>query len=67
MNKNIGKIDSLTANDLGKIAGLLEKQLAPLATKEDIRDMATRTNLKEMEQNLKEYIQEGVENLINSF
>ena len=50
------KTDSLTTNDLDKIANLLDERLAPVASKEDLA--ATKEDLKT-------YIHEGVETIMD--
>jgi len=59
MEKTTNKTDSLSDRDIDKIAGLLDKtftdRLAPLATKVD---------LQQTEQKLKDYIDEGIETVM---
>ena len=68
------KTDSLSNNDLDKIANLLDSRLAPLhkrqddfATKLDL--MATKQDLKQeiaaSEQRMKAYIHEGIETVMD--
>lgn len=63
------KTDSLTVNDIDKIADLLDNRLAPLATKELVEEkvekLATKEDLKQTEQRLKDYMHEGVETVMD--
>lgn len=59
MEKDMNKTDSLTANDLDKIGGLLDNSLAPLATKDFVKE-----EIRGSENRLKSYINEGVETIM---
>jgi len=63
MSATFSKIDSLSQNDIDKIAGLLDKtftdRLAPLATKDDLKETEDRIKVE-----LKDYIHEGVETVM---
>lgn len=52
MRTNTAKTDALTDRDLDKIAGLLDERIAPLPTKEFV---------KEEVKGLKSYVNEGFE------
>lgn len=54
------KTDSLTQNDIDKIAGLLDKRISPLATKEHVDQAVTAS-----EKRLKEYIDEGIDTVMD--
>lgn len=60
------KTDALTNHDLDKIAGLLDKRLAPLATKDFVEEQIgeVRADMKDLESNLKGYINEGIETVM---
>ncbi len=66
MIKQTTKTDSLTTGDLDKIANLLDERLAPVATKEFVQEeiREVKTEMKEMERNLKGYIHEGIETVM---
>ncbi len=53
------KTQSLTNTDLDKIADLLDNRLAPMATKDDLRESEGR-----IKSELKEYIHEGIETVM---
>ncbi|OGE76045.1 MAG: hypothetical protein A3C85_01845 [Candidatus Doudnabacteria bacterium RIFCSPHIGHO2_02_FULL_48_21] len=61
-----GKIDKLSDNDIDKIANLLDDRLALLATKEFVREEigGVRSEMKTLENNLKTYIDEGIETVM---
>ncbi len=59
----MNKTDSLTPNDLDKIAGLLDNRLAPLATKEFVKEEITASENR-VKTELKSYIDEGVETIM---
>ena len=57
------KMDSLTDNDIDKIANLLDNRLTPLATKDFVKDEPKKTE-ERMKTNLKDYIHQGVETIM---
>ena len=70
MAKISEKQDTLTGNDLDKIAGLLDNRLAPMATKEFVENKilgvkneisSLRGELKDEISGLKAYVNEGFE------
>ena len=60
------KMDSLTDNDIDKIANLLDNRLAPLATKDFVKEeiSGVRSEMRGLEKNLKSYIDEGIETVM---
>lgn len=70
MSATFNKTDSLSQNDIDKIAGLLDKtftdRLAPLATKDFVKEeiAGVRADMGGMEQRLKGYIDEGIETVM---
>jgi hypothetical protein len=63
MKKSAKQLGNLTNHDLDKVAdvisGLLDKGLAPMSTKKDLRD-----EISGVETRLKKYIHEGVETIM---
>ena len=70
MKSTSGKTGVLTKGDLDKIAGLLDRQfetrLAPLATKQFVKDEIRGVNsrINSLETNLKTHINQGMESVI---
>lgn len=59
--KNTQPKGNLTTKDLDAIGGLLDKQAAVLATKEELKELASKDDLKNLGTDLKQYINEGIE------
>lgn len=57
------KTDSLTDNDIDKIADLLDNRLAPLATKELVKDEISASESR-IKKEIKGYIDEGIETVM---
>lgn len=52
--------NALSQNDLDKIAGLMDDRFGAMASKDDLKPLATKEDLKD----LKNYINDGVETIM---
>lgn len=59
------KTDSLSDGDIEKIGNLLDNSLAPFARKKDLANLVTKDDLNEVKIELKDYIHQGVDTVMN--